>query len=75
MPTYYVATLARYVLVEAPDPAAARMLGEQALVVGAPPGRPPAEVQVVRPATADEIDLMGWHAANVAAEAARAARG
>jgi hypothetical protein len=55
---------------------AARVQGERALAADAPPGRPPAAVRVVRPATADEIDLMRWHAAQEAEEAgARAAKG
>jgi hypothetical protein len=69
MTTYYLSTLARYTLVDAPDPAAARALGELALADDARAGSPRVVVRVVRPATADEIDQMRWHAAKVAEEA------
>jgi hypothetical protein len=67
MTTYYVATRARYVLVEATDEAEARRLGRPALQelhadVSARIGSElPIEIHVVRPATDDEIELMAWH--------------
>jgi hypothetical protein len=79
MTTYLVATLARYVLVEAPNEAAARELGRPALHelyadVSQRLGREvPIEIHTVRPATTDEIDLMKWHNEMVAREAEYAA--
>jgi hypothetical protein len=67
MTTFYVATRARYVLVEAADEAEARRLGQTALQelhadVAQRIGRDlPVEIRVVRPATDDEIELMRWH--------------
>ena len=67
MTTFYVATLARYVLVEAPNETEARRLGQPALQelyadVANRIGRDlPVEIRVVRPATDDEIELMNWH--------------
>jgi hypothetical protein len=80
MTTYLVATLARYVLVDAPDEATARELGRPALYelyadVRARLGREvPIEIHTVRPATTDEIDLMRWHNEMVAREAEYQAR-
>lgn len=80
MTTYLVATLARYVLVEAPNEAVARELGRPALYelyadVRQRLGREvPIEIHTVRPATTDEIDLMKWHNEMVAREAEFAAR-
>lgn len=80
MTTYFVSTLARYVLVDAPDEAAARELGRPALYelyadVRARLGREvPIEIHTVRPATTDEIDLMKWHNLMVARETEYAAR-
>jgi hypothetical protein len=80
MTTYLVATLARYVLVDAPDAAAARELGRPALYelyadVRSRHGRDvPIEIHTVRPATTDEIDLMRWHNEMVAREAEYQAR-
>ncbi|MGE5195523.1 MAG: hypothetical protein ACM3U2_23770 [Deltaproteobacteria bacterium] len=67
MTTFYVATRARYVLVEAADEAEARRLGKAALQqlhaeVAQHIGRDlPVEIHVVRPATEDEIELQNWH--------------
>jgi hypothetical protein len=75
MTTYFVATMARYVLVDAPDEDAARELARPALYelyaeTRARLGRDtPIEIQVVRPATTDEIDLMKWHHEMVARHA------
>jgi hypothetical protein len=80
MTTFFVATLARYVLVDAPYEAAARELGRPALYelyaeTRARLGRDvPIEIQVVRPATTDEIDLMKWHNEMIAREAEYQAR-
>ncbi|MEX0718372.1 MAG: hypothetical protein WD066_17385 [Planctomycetaceae bacterium] len=64
---FYVATLARYVLVEAGDEREARANGEAALRDLAPGA--PIRIRTIRPATADEIELAGWHAEAVAREA------
>ena len=63
MPIYCVATLARYVLVEAKDETAAREAGMNALrELLAPEGRvAPIEIRLVRPATDEEIELQRWH--------------
>jgi hypothetical protein len=67
MTTYFVGTLARYVLVDANDEAEARALGQPALHelyadVRARLGRDvPIIIRTVRPATPDEIDLNRWH--------------
>ncbi|MBX3435742.1 MAG: hypothetical protein KF847_20685 [Pirellulales bacterium] len=76
MTTYYVASLARYVLVEAEDAAAARVAGQAALHdlfadLRERLGRDvPIEIRTVRPATTDEIDLLKWHREMLAREAA-----
>ncbi|MEX0704119.1 MAG: hypothetical protein WD069_18605 [Planctomycetales bacterium] len=59
MTTYYVATLARYVLVDAADECEARAKGEAALrdLGAAAPG----DIRTIRPATPDEIELQRWH--------------
>ncbi len=71
MTIYYVATLARYVLVEAMDEPAAREAGMKALPeLYAPEGRAaPIEVRTIRPATDDEIELQCWHNEAIAREA------
>lgn len=75
MTTYYVATLARYVLVEAEDEPAAHAQGAIALHalyadLRARFGRDvPIEIQIVRPATAAEVELWRWHHEMVAREA------
>lgn len=77
MTIWYVATLARYVLVDAADENEARAKGRAALYdlyadVRERLGREvPIEIRTVRPATDDEVRLMGWHNAMVAREAAR----
>ena len=67
MKTYLVATLARYVLVEANDEAQARELGRVALHdlyadLRERLGKDvPIEIRTVREATEDEIELWTWH--------------
>ncbi len=66
MTSYYVATLARYVLVEADSEAQARELGRAALVTLYAELRRqlhrdvPVSILVVRPATTDEIEFCRW---------------
>ena len=66
MTTFYVATRARYVIVEAATEDEARRLGQPALAklhaaVSARIGRDlPVEIHVVRPATDDEIEMGKW---------------
>lgn len=67
MKTYYVATLARYVLVDARDETEARSLGRDSLHdlyadLRERFGRNiPIEIQTIRPATDAEIDLWQFH--------------
>jgi hypothetical protein len=63
MTTYYVATLARYVIVDAANETEARKLVIPALEkLQAETGRNvPVEIRTVRPATANEIELANWH--------------
>lgn len=67
MTTYLVATIARYVLVDAIDETQARELGRPALYelyadLRERLGRDvPIEIHTVRPATPEEIDLWNWH--------------
>jgi hypothetical protein len=67
MPTFYVATRARYVIVEADDETEARRLGEpeiqklQAELTVRSRQNLPIEIHVVRPATDDEIELGRWN--------------
>jgi len=67
MTMFYVATRARYVLVEAANDTDARRLGQPALrelhaEIDQRIGRDvPVEIHVVRPATRDEIELWKWH--------------
>ena len=74
MNTYLVATLARYVLVDAESENEARRLGQPALYdlyadVRERLGKDvPIEIRTVRPATDDEIDLWKWHHEMVARE-------
>ncbi len=76
MKTYYVATLARYVLVDAADESQARELGQFALHelyadLRAKLGREvPINIQTIRPATEDEIQFWRWHHEMVAHEEA-----
>lgn len=71
MPIYCVATLARYVLVEAMDETAARAVGMKALrELYAPEGRVAhIQIRTIRPATEDEIELQRWHDEILAREA------
>ena len=59
MTTYYVATLASYVLVEAADESVARQLGHAALVQLI--GNATPHIRTIRLATNDEIELSRWH--------------
>lgn len=59
MITYYVATLANYVLVEAADELQARELGHAALVQLT--GNATPNIRTIRHATNDEIELCRWH--------------
>lgn len=74
MTTYYVATLARYVLVEAEDETRARELGHIALHELYADLRErwgkevPIEIRTIRQATTDEIDLWKWHQQMLAKE-------
>jgi len=67
MTTYYVATLARYVLVEAENEWEARERGYAALYDQYEDIRRrfgsgmPVEIRTIRPATEDEIEHMRWH--------------
>ena len=72
MTTYYVATLARYVLVEAENEWEARERGYAALYEQYEDIRRrfgsgmPVEIRTIRPATVDEIEHMRWHQEYVA---------
>lgn len=74
MAVFYVATLARYVLVEAVNEDEARQRGAVVLYdlyadVRAKLGREvPIDIRTVRLATSDEIDLWQWHNRMIAAE-------
>jgi hypothetical protein len=74
MKTYYVATLARYVLVEADDETTAREVGQAALHTLYADVRErlgkevPIEIRTIREATRDEIELWNWHHQMLAAE-------
>ena len=74
MKTYYVATLARYVLVEADDETTAREVGHAALHslyadVRERLGKEvPIEIRTIREATREEIELWNWHHQMLAAE-------
>jgi hypothetical protein len=73
MPTYYVATLARYVLVEVANESQARERGRPALHELYADVRErlgtdvPIEIRTVRLATDDEIQLSTWHRLNACA--------
>src|SRR5262245_44682535 len=81
MATYYVATLARYVLVDADSDSEARQRGQAALrelyVVDQGRGgkNRPITITTVRLATDDEIELMRWHEKHGDPEAAQAKLG
>ena len=66
MPTYYVATLARYVLVEAENESDARQRGHAAL--RELDANLPINIRTVRFATADEIEFERQHRLALAAE-------
>ncbi len=59
MTTYYVATLATYVLVDAANELQARELGHAALVQLT--GNATPHIRTIRHATDDEIELCRWH--------------
>jgi len=67
MTTYLVATLARYVLVDAESESEARRLGQPALHALYADVRErlgkdvPIDIRTIREATQDEIDLWNWH--------------
>ena len=73
--TYYVATLSSYVLVEASNPDEARAKGHESLhALVAEMGQrqdAPITIKTVRPATADEVELVQWHNELNATENAR----
>ncbi len=77
MTTFYVATLARYVLVEAENEAQAREHGRVGLEklhaeVGRHLGKDlPVNILVVRPAATDEIEFCRWGEQMLAQERAR----
>ena len=77
MTTYYVATLARYVLVDAKDENQARELGCEALHdlyvdLRERLGKDvPIEIRTVREATENEIELWTWHQNMLDAESKR----
>jgi hypothetical protein len=66
MTTYYVATLARYVLVQAENEDDARRCGKAAL--RELDANTPINIRTVRLATPDEIEFDRWHWQSVAAE-------
>ncbi len=80
MTTYYVATLARYVLVDAADEDQARELGQVALHelyadLRIKLGREVTiNILTIRPASNDEIQLWRWHHEMVAREQAMQSR-
>jgi hypothetical protein len=71
MTTFYVATRASYVLVDAADETQARQLGQPALAalyretLGIDV---PIQIHTVRLPTSDEIETMNWHNEMVARE-------
>jgi hypothetical protein len=81
MTMFYVAALARYVLVEAADESAARVAGQAALHelyadLREHLGRDfPLDIRTIRPATSDEIEFDCWQKAMLAREAEGRARG
>lgn len=68
MTTYYVATLANYVLVDAANQTDARELGRAALAELT--GKVTPNIRTIRLATGDEIELSRWHQEMLAREAA-----
>jgi len=61
MKTYLVATVARYVLVDAENESSARNLGKIDLQKLYDDPNRTIEIHTVREATADEIQLWDWH--------------
>lgn len=75
MTTYYVATLARYVLVDADDRDDAAAKGRRALhelYAERLDREVPIHIRTIRPATNDEIEFWNWHQEMVEREARRA---
>jgi hypothetical protein len=76
MTTYYVATLARYVLVDAENETQARELGHAALTelyadLREQLGKDvPINITTIRSATSDEVEMMKLHREMLAREAA-----
>lgn len=72
MRKYYVATLSRYVIVDASGEATARDAGHAALVeLCADRPDMPINILTIRLATDSEVDLWNTHQANLARESAR----
>jgi len=77
MTTYLVATLARYVLVDAENETQARELGHAALHELYADMRErlgkevPINILTIRTATSDEVEVMKWHHEKLAREAAQ----
>jgi len=77
MTTYLVATLARYVLVDAENETQARELGHAALhelyadLRDKLDREVPINILTVHPATDDEVEVMKWHHEKLAREAAQ----
>jgi len=67
--TYYVATLAQYVLVDAASEVEARSLGQVALRDFPTSSDAPVNIRIVRPATSDETELQRFFDEGVAHEA------
>ena len=70
MNKYYVATLSRYVIVDATDEATAREAGREALAELYSEGDQ-INILTIRLATDAEVDICNTHQENVAREAAR----
>jgi len=71
MTTYLVATIARYVLVEAADETAARELGKVGLQKLYDDPNREIVIHTIREATESEIQLWNWHHKMIAAEKKR----
>lgn len=77
MTTYYVSSGFRYVIIDAEDEAAARIVGLEALHDDLQKhiGRDaPISIHTIRPATDDEIEMNDWHNEIVAQNAEWIAR-
>lgn len=68
MTTFYVATIAQYVLVDAANEEDARKHGHEALRALDPRRTAPIRIAIIRPATAAEIDLQRWNQQSLDAE-------